>query len=162
MNITGTIVNYYSFCKRKCFLYFYNVGMENNSELVKIGRELHEQSKPKNKEILIDNIKIDKITKDYISELKKSDADIESALWQIKYYMYVLYTKGIIKNGKLEILEKNKQDSKTIYIKFEDKLIKEVETYIKEIEDFLLKESIPVSQITKKCKKCAYYEYCIL
>ena len=66
----------------------------------------------KTKEISIKNIKIDKITKEYITEYKKSDADINSALWQLKYYMYILNKKGIQKNGKLEIEEKNKQDKK--------------------------------------------------
>lgn len=35
--------------------------------------------KSKQTEISIDNIKIDKLTKDYLTEIKKSDADIEAA-----------------------------------------------------------------------------------
>ncbi|APC80521.1 recB family exonuclease [Clostridium botulinum] len=37
--------------------------------------------KSKQTEISIDNIKIDKLTKDYLTEIKKSDADIEAAKW---------------------------------------------------------------------------------
>ena len=66
----------------------------------------------KTKEISIENIKIDKITKEYITEYKKSDVDINAALWQLKYYMYILNKKVIQKNRKLEIEEKNKQDKK--------------------------------------------------
>ena len=136
--------------------------MENNSELVKIGKELHEQKIAKVKEVSIDNIKIDKITKDYISEYKKSDTDLDSALWQLKYYMYILNKKGIQKNGKLEIEEKNKQNKKIIIIEFNEELIKEVEKIIKEIELFLINNEIPEIKMTSKCKKCAYYEYCAI
>ena len=54
------------------FLFFNKIQLENNSELVKIGKELYEQKSAKIKEILIENIKIDKITKEYITEYKKA------------------------------------------------------------------------------------------
>lgn len=162
MNITGTIVNYYFFCKRQCYLFYNRINMENNSEAVKIGKQLHEQNKAKKKEISIENIKIDKITDDYVTEIKKSDADIEAALWQLKYYMYVLHNKGIDKDGKLEVIEKNKQDRSVIYIEFSESLIFEVEECLKEIEFFLQKDEIPQIKLSNKCKKCAYYEYCAI
>ena len=76
--------------------------------------------------------------------------------------MYILNKKGIQKNGKLEIEEKNKQDKKIIIIEFNEELIKEVEKIIKEIELFLINNKIPETKMTPKCKKCAYYEYCAI
>lgn len=162
MLLTGTLIYYYTVCKRKCYLSYQKINMEQNSELVKIGKELHEQQKAKYKEIMIDNIKIDKISKQYITEVKKSDADLEASIWQLKYYMYILNNKGIQRNGKLEIIEKNNQDKNVIFIEFSEDLLLEVENHVKEIENFLLGGLLPSTKIAKKCKKCAYYEYCII
>ncbi len=162
MLLTGTLIYYYTVCKRKCYLSYQKINMEQNSELVKIGKELHEQQKAKYKEIMIDNIKIDKISKQYITEVKKSDADLEASIWQLKYYMYILNNKGIQRNGKLEIIEKNNQDKNVIFIEFSEDLLLEVENHVKEIENFLLGGLLPPTKIAKKCKKCAYYEYCII
>lgn len=162
MLLTGTLIYYYTVCKRKCYLSYQKINMEQNSELVKIGKELHEQQKAKYKEIMIDNIKIDKISKQYITEVKKSDADLEASIWQLKYYMYILNNKGIQRNGKLEIIEKNNQDKNVIFIEFSEDLLLEVENHVKEIENFLLGGLLPPTKIAKKCKKCAYHEYCII
>ncbi len=162
MNINGTIVNYYFFCKRQCYLFYNRINMEDNSEIVKIGKQLHDERKAKKKEISIENIRIDKITDEYITEIKKSDSDITAALWQLKFYMYILHKKGINKDGKLEIIEKNKQDKNIMYIKFSESLILEVENCIKEIENFLQNDEVPRVELSSKCKKCAYYEYCAI
>ena len=78
MKINGTIINYYFHCKRQCYLFANRLNLEDNSELVKIGKAIHEQksSDSDNSEISIENIKVDKITKEYLTEIKKSDSDI--------------------------------------------------------------------------------------
>ncbi len=84
--------------------------MEDNSEDVHIGKIIHELKSEgkKNSEISIDNVKIDKITKDYLVEIKKSDADIEAVKWQVLFYLSLLKSKGINREGKIEFQEKNK------------------------------------------------------
>ena len=111
-------MNYYFHCKRQCFLHGNRINLENNSENVKIGKALHEAklSDGKNTELEIDNIKIDKISAEYLTELKKSDADETASKWQLYYYLYVLKSKGIQRKGKLQFLEKNKQESKTLVL----------------------------------------------
>ena len=49
------------------------INLEDNSEDVRMEKVLHEINEEKNKiaEISIDNIKIDKITRDYLVEVKK-------------------------------------------------------------------------------------------
>lgn len=54
-----------------------------------------------NSEIAIENIKLDKLTAEYLTEIKKSDADEEAAKWQLYYYLYVLKIKGIVRKGRL-------------------------------------------------------------
>ena len=76
-NITGTLINYYFHCARQCYLHANRLNLEDNSEDVRIGRVLHELNEEKSKqaEIKIDNVKLDKITKDYLTELKKVQND---------------------------------------------------------------------------------------
>ena len=113
MNINGTIINYYFHCKRQCYLHGNRLNMEDNSEQVKIWKAIHEEraENKNNTEIAIDNIRLDKLTKEYLTEVKKSDADAEAAKWQLLYYLKVLKTKGVIRKGKLEFAEKNKKDN---------------------------------------------------
>ncbi len=164
MNINGTIINYYFHCKRQCYLHGNRLNMEDNSEQVKIGKAIHEEraENKNNTEIAIDNIRLDKLTKEYLTEVKKSDADAEAAKWQLLYYLKVLKTKGVIRKGKLEFAEKNKKDKKIIIIELTDEVEKELGKYIDEIEQLLNQDRIPECINKSTCKKCAYYEYCYI
>lgn len=164
MNINGTIINYYFHCKRQCYLHGNRLNMEDNSEQVKIGKAIHEEraENKNNTEIAIDNIRLDKLIKEYLTEVKKSDADAEAAKWQLLYYLKVLKTKGVIRKGKLEFAEKNKKDKKIIIIELTDEVEKELDKYIDEIEQLLNQDRIPECINKSTCKKCAYYEYCYI
>ena len=164
MNINGTIINYYFHCKRQCYLHGNRLNMEDNSEQVKIGKAIHEEraENKNNTEIAIDNIRLDKLKKEYLTEVKKSDADAEAAKWQLLYYLKVLKTKGVIRKGKLEFAEKNKKDKKIIIIELTDEVEKELDKYIDEIEQLLNQDRIPECINKSTCKKCAYYEYCYI
>lgn len=164
MNINGTIINYYFHCKRQCYLHGNRLNMEDNSEQVKIGKAIHEEraENKNNTEIAIDNIRLDKLTKEYLTEVKKSDADAEAAKWQLLYYLKVLKTKGVIRKGKLEFVEKNKKDKKIIIIELTDEVEKELDKHIDEIEQLLNQDRIPECINKSTCKKCAYYEYCYI
>lgn len=164
MNINGTLVNYYFHCKRQCYLHGNRLNLEDNSEQVKIGKAIHEEkaANKNNSEIAIDNIRLDKLTKEYLTEVKKSDADVEAAKWQLLYYLKVLKGKGIIRKGKLEFVEKNKTDKKVIILELTDDLEKELDNYIVEIQHLIQAEKPPEKIKSNKCKKCAYYEYCYI
>lgn len=164
MKINGTLINYYFHCKRQCYLHGNRLNLEDNSEDVKIGRAIHEEKSENgnNTEIEIDNIKIDKITKDYLVEVKKSDADVEAAKWQIIYYLKVLKDKGIDRKGKLEFVEKNKTSNKIVYIELSDEILKKLDLYLIAIENLLKQEEVPEVLNKPKCKKCSYYEYCYI
>ena len=163
MEINGTLMNYYIHCKRQCYLHGNRINLEDNSEEVKIGKALHEaKENDKNTEITIENIKIDKLTKEYLTEVKKSDADPEAAKWQLLFYLKVLKEKGIERKGKLEFIEKNKKDKKTVILELDDEIEKQLYKYEEEIKQLLLKEEVPPVLDKPKCKKCAYYEYCYI
>lgn len=164
MKLTGTIINYYFHCKRQCWLFSNRINLEDNSEDVRIGKVLHElKSEQKGKrEISIDNIKMDKITEEYVVELKKSDADIEAVQWQVLLYLKKLQEKGLERKGKIEFLEKNKQDKKIHFVELTEEKRLELERLETEIAVFVEGDAPPAAEKAPKCKKCAYYEYCFI
>ncbi|WP_032123127.1 CRISPR-associated protein Cas4 [Clostridium amazonitimonense] len=164
MRVNGTLINYYFHCKRQCWLHGNRINLEDNSEEVKIGKAIHEvkSQNSTNSEISIENIKIDKLTKDYLVEVKKSDADVEAAKWQLLLYLKILKEKGIERTGKLEFVEKNKSKNKTLIVNLTEDNSRELDIIISKIE--LLLEELEAPDIINepKCKKCAYYEYCYI
>ena len=141
MQVNGTLINYYFHCKRQCYLHGNRLNLEDNSEQVKIGKAIHEEraENSKNSEIAIDNIRLDKLTKEYLTEIKKSDADAEAAKWQLLYYLSVLKSKGIVRKGKLEFVEKNKKilELKENILKNEALDEKDKKLFIKNIESII-------------------------
>ncbi len=165
MAITGTLINYYIHCKRQCWLHGNRINLEDNSEDVKIGKALHEvkAAESKETEITIENIRIDKITKDYLVEIKKSDADYEAVKWQVLFYLKVLKRNGIDRRGKIEFIEKNKKDDhKIYYVELNDENIQKLTLLELEILDLINQPIPPSFVINKKCIKCAYYSYCCI
>lgn len=162
--VNGTLVNYYLHCKRQCWLHGSRVNLEDNSQDVKIGKAIHEVKAETGQqtELLIEQIKVDKLTKDYLVELKKSDADVDAVTWQVLYYLKILRDKGIERKGKIEFIEKKKTEHKIVYVE----LTPEVEQILIEIEsaiEHLLEGEIPEEKSkVGVCKKCAYYEYCYI
>lgn len=163
VKVNGTLINYYVHCPRQCYLHAYRLNLENNSEDVKIGKVLHESKyiNDDNAEIAIENIRLDKLTKEYLTETKKSDADIEASRWQLIFYLYKLKEKGIERKGKLEFIQKNKE-KKTVIIELDSQLENELLMKINEIENLLNNEKVPDTVEMRHCKKCAYYEYCYI
>lgn len=164
MRVNGTLINYYFHCKRQCYLHGNRLNLEDNSENVKIGKAIHEEKseKGKNTEITIDNIKLDKLTSEYLVEIKKSDADVNAATWQLMYYLKVLKSKGIERKGKLEFIEKNKTNKKVIIVELSEENEMKLNKYIDDIENLIISNEIPEVLNKGKCKKCAYYEYCYI
>lgn len=164
MKVNGTLINYYFHCKRQCWLHANRLNLEDNSEIVKIGKAIHEEREEigKNTELSIENIKIDKLTPEYLIEVKKSDADVEASKWQLLLYLKILKEKGIERKGKLEFVEKNKTKNKIVYVELNQESIEKLELIVKEIESLVAGDSIPDNINKATCKKCAYYEYCYI
>lgn len=164
IKITGTLINYYFHCKRQCWLLGNRINLEDNSEDVRIGKVLHEIKLDGNhdKELSIDNVKVDKITKDYLVEIKKSDSDVDAARWQVLLYLKIIKNKGIEKKGRIEFIEKNKTNKKTIIVELDESSESELEEIEKEISNLVYKSKIPEPVLKRGCKKCAYYEYCFI
>lgn len=162
MNITGTSINYYFHCKKQCWLSQNFINMEFNSELVKVGSELHKNKlqEKKSNEVWIDNIRIDQLTDTYAVEVKKTDSDVESAKWQLMYYLYVLKQNGILRKGKIEILEPMLHEKTNYYIELTAENEEKLLNILTEIK-VLSVGDVPESPAIDSCSsKCSYYDYC--
>jgi CRISPR-associated exonuclease Cas4 len=162
--VNGTLISYYFICKTKLWLHANRINLEDNSEDVRIGKILHELQEEKNKqsEISIDNIKIDKLTSEYLVEIKKSDSDPEAVKWQVLLYLYTLKGKGVERKGKIEFIEKNRQNKKVHYVELDEVNEKELLEVLAKIKALINEERPPEPIFENKCKKCAYYEYCFI
>lgn len=158
--ITGLMFYYYFICQRKLWYFANEINMEQNSELVSIGKTIDETSyKREKKSILIDNtINIDFI-KDgaVLHEVKKTKAIEEAGVWQLKYYMYYLKQKGV-ETLEAKIDYPLLRQTKEIVLEKED--VEIIENVIKNIQEIVTKENPPEVINEKICKKCSYYDLC--
>ena len=160
--ITGMMVYYYFVCKKKLWYFANQIQMEQNSELVEIGKIIDETSyKNQEKHILIDNtINIDFIKNNVIlHEVKKTKSIEGASIWQVKYYMYYLEQKGV-ENIKAKIDFPLIKETKDVVLNYEDRqALQNIITNIREI----INSKNPMDVIQdKKCKKCAYYDLCYI
>ncbi|MFN8673054.1 MAG: CRISPR-associated protein Cas4 [Candidatus Sericytochromatia bacterium] len=158
LKVNGIKINYYLICKRKLWFYDKKITMEHNSEKVKLGKLLHENSyKEKKKEVLLDDmICIDILDKNTINEVKSSDKMEEVDVTQILYYLYYLKQNGIIKKGIINYPKQRKRDF--IELTLEKEL--EIEKILLDINNILKIKKPPELEKKSYCTKCAYYELC--
>lgn len=160
MKITGVMIYYYFICHRKLWYFCNEINMEQNSELVSIGKILDETTyNRENKSILIDDtINIDFIKNGAVlHEVKKTKSIEEAGIWQLKYYMFHLEQRGV-KNISAKIDYPLIRESKEIYLEEEDRdILRNIE---KNIEEIIKEDKPPKVMNDKMCKKCAYFDLC--
>ncbi len=160
MKITGVMIYYYFICHRKLWYFCNEINMEQNSELVSIGKILDETTyNRENKSILIDDtINIDFIKNGAVlHEVKKTKSIEEAGIWQLKYYMFYLEQRGV-KNISAKIDYPLIRESKEIYLEEEDRnILRNIE---KNIEEIIKEDKPPKVMNDKMCKKCAYFDLC--
>lgn len=134
--------------------------MEQNSELVSIGKIIDETTYSRQKKrILIDNtVNIDFIENGAVlHEVKKTKSIEEAGIWQVKYYMYYLEEHGV-KNIMAEINYPLLRQTKQIFLEEEDKeVLKRIGENIIEISNL---DKPPEVLNARFCKKCAYFDLC--
>lgn len=160
MRISGVIIYYYFICHRKLWYFANEINMEQNSELVSIGKILDETTyKRENKNILIDGtINIDFIRDGAVlHEVKKTKAIEDAGIWQLKYYMFYLEQRGV-KNISAKIDYPLIRETKEVVLDDEDKKI--LSNIEKNVEEIIKMDKPPKVMNEKICKKCAYFDLC--
>jgi len=160
---TGTQINYYLICPTKLWLFSRFTTMEQNSDLVNLGKILQETSFYQiKKNIVVDQkISIDFIKKGdklIIHEIKKSEKLEKAHIFQLLYYLYYLkYEKGI-ENTEGVINYPLKRKIVKVLLTPEKEF--ELEEIFKKIKEILLLNKPPAPKKKKYCRKCSYYDFC--
>jgi CRISPR-associated exonuclease Cas4 len=150
-------------CHRKLWLFANGIQMEHVSELVEMGKLIHETSYPgrssKFEEVEIGGIKIDyyDAKSRVIHEIKKSDKIEKAHEMQLKYYIWVLEQYGI--GGVSGVLEYPRlRKTEQVYLSNPDR--EEIPAMISDIEAIVLSDQCPEKVEMKMCKNCSYYDFC--
>jgi CRISPR-associated exonuclease Cas4 len=157
MKVNGTLIHYYHFCQRRCYLHAHNIKSEHTSDLVKLGKYYHHEFEEEDdSDKFINGVKIDKIQGDYLIEYKKSNSDTKAAVWQLLFYLWKLKQVGINKKGLLKFKE-NRDDKEVVLTEEKEK---QLERIVEEIQSLVDSEKLPPVINKRKCRKCAFFEFC--
>ncbi len=155
----GMMIHYFYICHRKLWLFYNKISMEHNSEMVAMGKLLHDYSFGafEEKEIFFDElINIDIMEDQYIHEVKLSDKALKPSYMQLIYYLYYLKKFGIIKKGTLRF----PKQKKIVEIELTPELEAEIEKALLEIKNILALSKPPKAERISYCKNCSYFELC--
>ena len=159
LTFTGTQVNYFFVCLRKLWFFSHDLEMEHGSDMVLLGKLLHETSyRRKFKEVMIESIKIDFLERGgcEIHEVKRSRRVEKAHLYQLLYYLYYLKRLGVEAKGVLNypLLKK------TVDAELTPEREVELEGIFGRIREILALDKPPVGERKGYCKKCSYSELC--
>ena len=163
LKFTGTQINYFVVCPTKLWYFSHGISMEQTSDLVAIGKFIHENTYKKNKkEVLIDSkIGIDFIKKGeniVLHEVKKSKKLERAHYFQLLYYIYYLKRIKGIENVSGEIDYPEQRETKAVELT--EQAGKELEEIMQNIPKILALDSPPMPEKKKYCRKCSYFEFC--
>ncbi len=133
--------------------------MENESDLVKLGKLLHlDVFEREQKEVKLGSIAIDVIKKGEvleIREVKRSDRLEEAHRYQTLYYLYYLRKLGIQARAVLSY----PRAKKNVELELNDGIVSEIDEILKDIEE-ICKGEMPKPEYKSYCRRCAYFEFC--
>lgn len=161
VRVTGTMISYLHVCPRQLWLFQNHIEMEHTSDLVSMGRLLHDESysREKRKERPIDERSlIDFIDKDGILHDVKSSPSMQKAHeMQILYYLYLLKQKGA--PNRKGVINYPRQ-RRTVEVELTPEKEREVEEAIQEVKRVSNLPTPPDVAYMKICKSCSYQELC--
>ncbi|MEO0270094.1 MAG: CRISPR-associated protein Cas4 [candidate division WOR-3 bacterium] len=159
---TGVQINYFIHCKTQLWYFSHYVTQEHESELVILGKILHEITfKDIEKDILIEKISIDFIKKGdkvILHDVKKSDKFQEAHYYQLLYYLYYLKHEKGIENVEGIINYPSKR--KIVEVKLTPEKEIELQKIFQEIKRIVSLPKPPKPEKKKYCRKCSYFELC--
>jgi len=158
--LSGTLVHYYTTCKREAWLYSRNIHANQDDSNIAMGKALAEIKEEQLHQFPFSNLKFDKIGKVrghyLVTEYKKSMRNPEGAKMQLLFYMWQLKTSLKLKeiNGKVI------SGRTVIYIEGNDANMQMIEELMREVSRFLESSAPPPFIEMKFCGACGYRDYC--
>ncbi|WP_170019626.1 CRISPR-associated protein Cas4 [Campylobacter sp. RM16190] len=159
--VTGTLVNYYTTCKREAWLYAHHIYPDQEDENMALGRTIAEIKEQNLQDFAFSNLKFDKLSKErghyLVTEYKKSLKNPEAGKMQLLFYLYLLKiglrlkdVKGRLISGKSVFLVDASEENLN--------MIKEI---LIDIEKLVNMPTAPKFEYKKICDNCAYRNYCM-
>ena len=156
---TGTEVGYYFICRKKLWWFNHGIQMEQESDRVKMGKTVHENSYGRQKkEISIDGkIVLDWQSDGVIHEVKLTDKMERAHEFQLLYYLYFLKLKGVEHlTGQIDYPKLRQTQTVELTAEKEAELI----AALTEIETITSLNAPPEVEFMNICKSCSYAELC--
>ena len=158
--IRGTEVNYSVVCPRKCWLFVHSMGQETGSELVALGRLLHEISfrwrGQRNVEIE-GFVRVDFTAEGIVHEVKHGLAQHRAHVLQVAYYLWLLRKRGIETQGILHYPRQRRRE----VVQLSPELETELRAVLRRVEEIRAMPNPPaVPRRMAICRSCAYDEFC--
>jgi len=158
--ITGTLIHYYTTCKREAWLFSRKISADQWDENILMGKALAEIKEEQLHDFPFSNLKFDKIGKQrghyMVTEYKKSMSNKEGAKMQLLFYMWQLKTSlklkeihGMVVSGRTKVS-----------VRGDDANMELMENLIAEVSEFLSQPKPPPFVEIKFCKGCGYRNYC--
>lgn len=161
--IAPSIFNAFNICPRQAWLMSRQMTADQENSFIDIGRLIDETSfeREKKKIYLADiGAMIDMVTKKdgtyFIAEIKKSSKTLNTGIFQLKYYLFLLRKKSIIVKGIIKI----PKEKKSIEVELTKEDSETIECKLKELGDILEKETSPQAKRLGVCPKCGHFEFC--
>ena len=159
--ISGTLINYYTTCKREAWLYVHQIHADQEDDNIRMGKVLSELKEKKSEDGIFSHLHFDKLGKQrghlLVTEYKKSMKNPEAARMHLLFYMYLLKT-GL---GLKEINGKVISGKKILYVEGNEAAMGEMEGLLTEIVAFVSREVPPVFEENRFCSGCGYRTYCM-
>lgn len=158
--ITGTQVQYYLICARKCWLALHGLEQEAESDRVALGRLTHEHTftRERMREVDIEGfLRIDFSDEGLVHEVKHSQAQERAHRLQVAYYLWQLRQRGVHTHGILHYPNQRRKQRVDLTPELEG----ELQEVLCQIEHLRQQEQPPVvAEPMSICKHCAYQEFC--
>jgi CRISPR-associated exonuclease Cas4 len=135
--------------------------MESTSDLVSIGKLIHEESysRQKKDEIIDMTISIDFIKKQRgieLHEIKKSNKMEKAHIFQMLYYLWYLKKRGITSYGIIDYPKLKKR----VRVELTETKESELAKVLDEIKNIISQSKPPSPKRKYICTKCSYFELC--
>jgi CRISPR-associated exonuclease Cas4 len=158
--VRGVEVNYYVVCPRKCWLFMRGMEHEATSELVALGRLLHEKSFRRETQRNVDIegfARVDFASEGIVHEVKHGPAQHRAHVLQVAYYLWLLRARGIETQGILHYPRQRRRE----IVRLTPELESELQAILERIRELREMSSPPhVLRRMSVCRSCAYDEFC--
>ena len=156
------MVQYFKSCTRELWFYAHRINMNYDNEDIDIGKIMHEKSYfRENKEVQFENMAFDFVKKKgdlTIFEVKKSSRLVEPAKYQLLFYLWNMKKSGNHAKGVLLYPKERKRE----LVELTEELEIEMKNIICEIEKIILLKEPPKAITKPYCKKCSFFELCMV